>query len=228
MIIQQDRIRCFSTLCSLFLFQGAGEEAVEWVMQQPDAVVKSFASGQVVFAPREYFNSLCVILSGVARAEKTSVRKNVLLREMERGDLFGAAALFGPKEDYVASITAKTDCRILFLPQDLVVRLMERFPTVSRNYIAFLSDRIRYLNKKIDSFTAPGAESRLAGYLLDLPAKENRVIIPVALSRLSELLDIGRASLYRAFDALEEAGAIHREERAVTLLNEPLLRQYIA
>ena len=81
------------------------------------------------------------------------------------------------------------------------------------HYLDFLSGRIRFLNRKIGYLTAGSAERRLALYLASFQKQE--LVLKDSISSLSELLDIGRASLYRAFDALEEQGLIRREGRSI-------------
>ena len=85
------------------------------------------------------------------------------------------------------------------------------------NYIGFLSDRIRFLNRKIKFFTSGTAERRLALYLDSFP--EDSFKIDESMSAVADMLDIGRASLYRAFDRLTEDGFIRRERDEITLLN---------
>ena len=70
------------------------------------------------------------------------------------------------------------------------------------------------------------AERKLALYLSSLGGGSVR--LPLSICALSELLDIGRASLYRAFDRLEADGYITRQGRTVTV-NDPktLLNAYL-
>ena len=70
-----------------------------------------------------------------------------------------------------------------------------------------------YSSSKIEFFTSESAEKKVVGYILSLPYdKENKhVKLDIKMSKLAQNLDIGRASLYRAFDSLEEKGFIKKE-----------------
>ena len=61
-----------------------------------------------------------------------------------------------------------------------------------------------------------GAEGKLARYLLTVPSGG-----PLRLSAtdLAKRLGISRASLYRAFDALERTGAIRRTGKRIEVLS---------
>ena len=89
------------------------------------------------------------------------------------------------------------------------------------NYVRFLSDRIRFLNSKIATFTADSAKSKLMRYLVSQAELQNNpegnVVLPVSCQKLAESLNIGRASLYRAFEQLENDGLIRRSGKAVAL-----------
>ena len=91
--------------------------------------------------------------------------------------------------------------------------------------LSFLAGRVCFLNRKIQCFTAGSAERRLALWLLS--EEEEVITLPSSLTTLSDMLDIGRASLYRALDKLEGDGLIRRNGREITLLSqENILKKY--
>ena len=71
-----------------------------------------------------------------------------------------------------------------------------------------------------NSYTAKNAENKLLAYLSQLPRDENnQVELKISLSTLAKMIGIGRASLYRSFDKLEESGAIIKSGKKI-ILNE--------
>lgn len=140
---------------------------------------------------------------------------------LEPGDLFGAAALFH-EETYAVTLTAQRSCTLLLLPQALVEDLMARFPQVGRNYVAYLSGRIRFLSGKIETLTAGHVEGKLAQYLL---AHTREGWAECSATGLAKRLGVGRASLYRAFDTLTQLGLIRRDGKRIQVLNEAGLSQ---
>lgn len=89
------------------------------------------------------------------------------------------------------------------------------------NYLSFLSDRIDYLNKKITYITAGSAERKLATFFASFEKAEFE--LPVSFSSLSDMLDIGRASLYRALDKLVSDGCIERDGNDIKIINKALM-----
>ena len=102
--------------------------------------------------------------------------------------------------------------------------LLEQDKSFLYHYLGFLSGRICYLNRKIRYLTAGSAERRLALYLSSF--QKDTVELDASLSSLSELLDIGRASLYRAFDSLQSDGIITRDGDRITVLSRDALDNY--
>ncbi len=192
------------SLKNLFLFNGLSKEKIESVISSlPDAV--TFKKGEEIYSQNEFRRALGVIVSGSAEA----FNGDLLKRTFGEGDVFGAAALFCSDSSYVSRITAKTDCTIRFIGEDTLTAMTEQYPVIAKNYIAFLSDRVRFLNKKIELFTCKGAAARLYRYLSE-NADPAGIVEIKNMARLARLTSIGRTSLYRAVDELIGAGVIEK------------------
>lgn len=174
-----------------------------------------FCEGEMILSQNEASHKAGIFLSGEATATTTDDAKNALLRFFKTGDFFGIANLF-TDEDYVSSIRAKKKCRVFFFTEEAIRELLETDQAFLYNYLGFLSGRICYLNRKIRYLTAGSAERRLALYLSSF--REETIELDASISSLSELLDIGRASLYRAFDTLIADGYIEKDGRTIRLL----------
>ena len=95
----------------------------------------------------------------------------------------------------------------------LVDRLLAEQSQIRENYLRYLTGRIRFLSGRLQTLSQPGAEGKLARYLLSgsgssCPATE-----------LCRRLGVSRASLYRAFSALEDSGLIVRKGKSITIID---------
>ena len=134
--------------------------------------------------------------------------------------MFGAAALFGKDSGYVSTVISKTASDVLFVSESKVKELITSDSQVALAYISFLSDRIRFLNRKISAFTAKNADSAVATAMLE----ERSQSFELNVSRLSKKLGIGRTSVYRSLESLENLGAIKYSEGTVLILSEDILK----
>ena len=117
---------------------------------------------------------------------------------------------------------------MLYIKKGAVAALMQLKPNFSLDYIRYLSKRIYFLNKRIVSFTGGTAESRLANYLVSSFGDYKTYVLDIPMNQLAISLDIGRASLYRAFDKLIEAGAVEKKGKIIRLTDKDALISFIS
>ena len=102
-----------------------------------------------------------------------------------------------------------------------VDKLISLDNTVSFNYITYLSQRVGFLNSKIEGYITPSAEEKLLLYLRkNCDENDGKCEISVSMTELSRVLHISRASLYRVIEALEKQGKICRDGKKIYLKKE--------
>lgn len=170
------------------------------------------ARGEVIYSPHDFQRCLGLILSGSVQVTKD----NLIVSTLRQGGVFGAAALFSDCEEYATTLTALTDCVVLFLPQAAVEALLRDSPIFTDRYVRYLSGRIRFLSRRLDTVSAGTAERKLAQFLLRSADDGGR--LHTSATALCRTLGVSRASLYRAFDTLEADGAIRRSGKSILVL----------
>ncbi|MBQ3483045.1 MAG: Crp/Fnr family transcriptional regulator [Clostridia bacterium] len=183
--------------------------------------VREFAAGETIAESEG--RQLGILLSGRAEIRSVDPVRTVVLRTLLENDIFGAAALFCPDDAALSRIEAVSDCTCLFFDAASVRALLQTDSGFLDRYLSFLAGRVRFLNRKILCFTAGSAERRLALWLLS--EERDTVTLPATLTVLADMLDIGRASLYRALDKLSDEGFIARRGREIRLLDPNALRE---
>lgn len=208
------------------LFRGSPRSVLMRILAVSDCTVGEYSKNDIVFSKTSFTRSLGIVLGGKLRVIKENADKRpIVMSTLQSGSMFGAAALFNSQGEYVTQITAIEHSRILFLPQRLIKRMIEREPEIAENYIRYLSERILFLNRKIYFLTAGTAEQRLASFLLDNLSEGEYSEMPMPMHRLADALNMSRASLYRAFDLLIESGAVLKQGKLVCISNAELLNQ---
>lgn len=191
--------------------------------------IKEYKTGQTI-SPKldddgaDSEKQLAVMLRGRARVLSSLDGSNAVLRDLTSGDIFGVADLFlggnGEAAREISHIVARSCCRVLFVPESAVRLLLREDENVMHAYIRFLGMRIRFLNRRIACFTAGSAERRLALWLDSLAEDgECSAVCDTPLGTLADMLDIGRASLYRAIDSLESDGFVRRDGKKFVLID---------
>jgi len=204
----------------LFLFTGIDFPLLDKTYHILDkAILREYDSNEILLSKQQDPIGLAVLLEGSAQILSGDEKHPALLRTLHAGDTFGAASLFSGERNYRTCVRAFAQCRVLYLPTDLIQEICFHEPDAAQNYISFLSERISFLNRKITAYTAGSAQEKLILYLLHLPLEaDGSWVLDISYGELSEQLGVGRASLYRAMDSLCEAGLIVREKKKVTPL----------
>lgn len=188
-----------------------------WTLEAADLL--TVARGGVVYGPGRFRRCLGVVLRGRIEVR----RESILMATLSAGDVFGAAVLFNDSPDYPTTLTALSPCQTLLIPQECVRRLLRECPAFAEDYAAYLSGRIQFLSQRLEAVSSPSAEGKLARYLLSCGGEA----VTLSATALCQRLGVGRATLYRAFEALEDAGAIAREGKTIRVLQPEALRNVL-
>ena len=164
------------------LFGGLSRETLN-SLTGDDRAVRTYTDGEIIGSTDESGLPLLIVLAeGKATVTTPNAGRNVLLRFLGAGDLFGIANLFSDAPS-VSTVRASGGCTCLLIPEDTVRALLDSDRGFRQNYIGYLSGRVRFLNRKIGYLTAGSAERRLALYLAGLGQGE--VTLTESLSSLS-------------------------------------------
>ncbi len=199
-----------------FLIKGLNKQQICEITSNFSPVV-TFEKGDIVYSSQNFSNAIGFITRGVAVA-KSDNENETHLKNFEKGMSFGAAAVFGGEKNYISTITAKTDLEVLFITEAELLNIFEKYPQTAVNYITFLSEKVRFLNKKLNVVSSNGADNTLYKYLTSQMDINCEMEIPKNMTLLSKTLGISRASLYRALNSLEAQGSIIKNNNKIKVI----------
>ena len=205
-----------SILESCTLFRDCTPDKIRLLLQKCGAASQHFSAGDEILLSEKELQRFGIVISGSLTVYAPGEERTPL-NHLKTGNLFGVSVLFG-SPGAGTRIFAASEGEVLFITEDRSEVLWED-QLIRRNLISFLTDRICFLNRKIASFTAKGAEGKVARLLSQRADAEGICRIDSSFSDLAKELHLGRASLYRALDKLEAEGFICREKKEIRLLN---------
>ena len=204
-----------------FLFKDTDRIFIERALADERCRLVETKKSTILFNVFDYRNSLGLLLAGRIEVTKPSSSR-YSMNTLDKGSLFGSADLYDEDAQVVTVLTAAASCRIVFFPMGLLETLMREDSAVAFNYIRFLTGRVRFLNEKIYGLVSVSARAALSHYLVhNVEQYGDRLCVKPegSISGLAEQLNIGRASLYRAFDALERENLIKRDGREIEIVS---------
>ena len=202
---------------NLFIFNNLDSDSINAISKTfPKG--QSFKKGEIIYSKDTFKNAIGFVLSGNVVALANN-HNEILLKNFTANMCFGVAALFGGGDCYVSTITAKTDCKILFITEDELKSIFNEYPQVAINYITFLSNKVRFLNEKLRVISCMSAEDTLMTYFSSVADGDGYTNIPKNMTAFAKMLGLSRATLYRALDVLEKNGSILRENNKLKVID---------
>lgn len=217
--------KLLNRVLSTSVFFGTNKQTLKTVLEENELETVQYKKGDVIYSKTDFKQCVGFIIKGSAQVIKSE--SGVIISALHEDDVFGCAALFSTKNYFTNDIVALKDTKILYISKTIIIQLMHLDSNFLTSFIRYLTDRIYYLNDRIVSFTGGSAENRLANYLLSSLGDYKTLELEISISKLATSLDIGRASLYRAFDKFTQSGCIEREGKRIRLLNEEKLKEFL-
>lgn len=203
--------RALEILKKTRIFKDADEKILTNVLNEYGKSV-SYSKNDIVFSKGTYSPVICIIIKGEARVSKGET----VISHLQSGEIFGAAFLYNQNYEFENTVTALTPLKVVIIEKSGIDTLIQKDSSVSFNYITYLSERIGFLNSKIEGYTKPSAEEKLLLYLQkNSDNVDGKCEISVSMTELSKVLHISRASLYRVIEALENQGKICRDGKKI-------------
>ena len=199
------------------LFNGMSPMEIGHLLSQEGCRLVHYPAGSTIPSER----GMMMLLTGSVLIEKQSADGRYLrMREVWPPHAINVPALLAQPPREVSRLSTPDGCRAVELSRALVTQALMEGGTFSVNLVEFLLGRVVFLNKKITALSGHTAASRLELYLAENAVQKDgvsQVQLPFSLSEFAEHLCVGRASLYRTLDAMEQQGRIRRKGRTIYL-----------
>jgi CRP/FNR family cyclic AMP-dependent transcriptional regulator len=172
------------------------------------------------------------VLQGRLRVMLPSAGREVILRDLAEGDVFGELAAIdgGPRS---AGIVALTSAVVGRMQASHFLAAVHQHPSVCDRVLRRLASEIRKLANQVDEFSNLTVGRRLRAELLRMAkprGQDERIWIispPPTHAELAARIATHREGVTRELKALERAGLVERRRGALALLDLDALRRAI-
>jgi len=205
------------------LFSALGETDLRQLLGT--CPTKSIAGGSQVFGPSQRAESFYVILAGKVKLYKLSPKGDEqILHLYGPGRTFGEAAVWTGVR-YPAHAEAVVDSTLLVVSRSVLKGLIGANTELALAMLAGMSAKLREFNQLIEQLSLRDVPARLAGILLELPAKAgaDTVVLKQTKRQLAAQIGTIPETLSRAFKKLSTAGLIEVDGRQITILDPEAL-----
>ena len=205
-------------LSGTFMFNSVKSENIIRILSDITYEFKVFNPKETIFSPAEYEHKLGFVVDGECSVSKLKSDNTLIpLNSLKTGDSFGILAVLANENEYPTCITALKPTKVLFISKNDVISTIKKYPTIAINVINFLSKKVVFLNRKLSTFSSDSVEQKLASFLYHRYKNDNETEFDFNCKKSAEAMNIGRASLYRAVAALEDAGIITLKNKKINI-----------
>ena len=184
--------------------------------------IVSYKKGEVIFQEEEICSAIGLIIDGTINIERIYPNgKSIVMSKFKDGDVFGEALLFSKVNKYPATVIALSDCKVLYLTKNEIIKLFSVENKLMENFMMLLSEKIIILNNKIRSISLKSVRQKVVDYILCEYMNEKNEEIKLKYSKEEIANDIGipRPSLSREVIKLRDEGLINFSRNKITILN---------
>ena len=210
------------------LFKDVNDINMETTISELNILTKNYSKDQIVANEGELCNSLGLVIDGVVEVQRIySSGKQIVLKRLEPGEVFGEAIIFSNKNEYPATIISSSDSAISYLRKEDIIKLCLKDETILKNFITLLSNKIFVLNRKIKDISFKSMRQKVINFIFEQAKEQNSNTIKLNLSKeqIASLLGVPRPSLSRELMKLRDDGFIEFDRNTIKVLDIELLEE---
>ncbi|KAB2873493.1 MAG: Crp/Fnr family transcriptional regulator [Bauldia sp.] len=184
----------------------------------------TLAPNQTLFEQGDESDGLYLIVSGIVRiflqADDT---REATINLLEDGEIIGEMALLDglPRS---AGAAALTDVKLIFIPREPFLELLDSSPKLARQIILMLCERLRAANAQVDQALFHDLKHRLVVLLRQLAIMHGHIEQDVAVvdleltqGTLAQMLGASREAVNKQLRALAKDGKIVMESAQIKI-----------
>jgi CRP/FNR family transcriptional regulator, cyclic AMP receptor protein len=189
--------------------------------------LRNVRRGQLLFTTGDPSDTLILVMSGrVKVVVRSADGAELTLTVVGPGGTIGELSIAdgGPRS---ADAEALEDCRLLFVPNQVIADLCSRVPSVTQALMSSMAVMLRRLTEAASDFVFLDLPRRVAKVLLSQPRGDGDVIeLKMSQEELAHQVGGTRQSVNAALRGFQRRGWIEVQDRAVTVKQAEALNRF--
>ena len=209
------------------LFKGINQEDCRRMIKCFNCDVRKYRAGSVIFNFVHTDGRIGIILSGRANMMRYDINGvRTIVETLGEQGVFGEFFTFSGTHRSSFEITAETECEILFLRRDEILKRCENacscHSKAVENLLVLMSEKAISLSERIEILSQRSIEGKLISFLQI--TEDNTPVgkspqIPFSTTALSDYLCVNRSALQREIARLKKSGVLVINKRRFRLVN---------
>lgn len=212
------------------LFNNIEKSEINKILGCSNPTIRRYKKGEFISIEKSEFTGIGLVLEGkVILTKETLAGDRLIISNIKVGEIFGEISAF-VDENWLETVTARTDCQIMFISPDRIVGMCPHMCTGHRiliqNTLKIVSQKAFTLHKKVEMLSLKSIRNKISTYLLEqYYIKEKETFeIPLKRNELAEYLNVQRPSLSRELANMKNEKIIDFDRNAFTISDPELLK----
>ncbi|MFP4457023.1 MAG: Crp/Fnr family transcriptional regulator [Clostridia bacterium] len=213
------------------LFKGIDSNEIKAMMKCLEPQVEFFHKNDFIVLEGHDLAGIGLVLSGQVVILKESYSGDgLVLRKINKGNIFGEVAVFSNIDKWPASVQATKDTEVVFFRKEKIKGqcpyLCPRHSKLIKNLLYLISIRAAYLNKKMDYLSIKSMRGKIAAYLWDEYKKNEALSFRIKFNRkeMADYLNVSRPSMSRELGRMKEEKVIDFHKSSFKILDITALK----
>lgn len=203
-------------------FRELNIEEITNLMSKISYSVKPYNKGAIIANEDEECSSLGIVLEGMVEIQRIYLSgKQIIVKRLSNGEVFGEALIFSDKSSYPATIAAFSDCKVLYISKADILKLCTMNEILLKNFMSALSNKIFVLNSKIKTIAFKSVKHKVINYILEQAKVQKSKTIKLKESKeeIAAAIGIPRPSLSRELMNLRDLNYIEFDRNIINITN---------
>ncbi len=216
----------YETLASLPLFMGIDGATLSSFCEAVGPAVQPVRSGATIALKGSECRMLNIVTEGEVAAVFSDAQGVCVLEEFLQGSgIVEPQRLFGLHTTYTRTYVARTACRLLSLPKNLVVSQLLDNEVFRLNFMNVVCSSSQQFESRLGITQCGSVEKRLAAFVqVRLLRPVGRKILHVKMTDLAEQLSTSRLTLSNTLHGLEDRGLVDVHRRNIVI---PVFEKFV-
>lgn len=214
------------------LFNGIESSELSTMLKCLNSYKKDVKKGTYFFMEEDEIQSIGVVLSGTIHMIKEDLWGNkVLITPIIEGEVFGETYICSNRLTSTVSFQAVTNCSVLFLPFQKVIKTCSKSCTyhhkLIENMMILIAEKNLKLIKKVEVTSKKSVREKILSYLANQTQNNNnQIVIPLNRIELADYLCVNRSALTRELSKMKDEGIIDYDKNTFFLNVPDTLSKY--
>jgi CRP-like cAMP-binding protein len=219
----------FTLLASTNIFKGLSGDNIGELLKDKPYRIRDYDKDEYIAYNHDPCIDMLIVIGGTVRGEMSDFSgKKLKIEDIPAPRPLAVAFIFGRDNRFPVDIIANEPSKIMIIPRDVLIYLLQNSRVILNNYLNAISSRTQFLSGKIRFLSFRTIREKMANFILSNPGSgSNKVILNQSQTELADYFGVTRPSLARTLAEMEDEGIIRADRREITILDKNKLNNLL-